>query len=151
MHFKDILDKNRIVFNLESNNKEAIIEEIAMLFVKDNTINKNDLNTLLNDLNEREKLSSTGMQDGIAIPHAKSSVVNKISLAVAIDKKGKDFSSMDEEPSTLFFMIIAPEYTKKEHLDVLALISKLTFNEEALEEMLNTDSPEKVIEILSSL
>ncbi len=151
MDIRDILDKNRIIFNLESSSKDAILEEIATLFVKDNIINKNDLDTLVNDLKEREKLSSTGMQDGIAIPHAKSSVVDKISLAVAIDKNGKDFSSMDEEPSTLFFMIIAPEYTKKEHLDVLALISKLTFNEEALDEMLNTNDPEKVIEILSSL
>lgn len=151
MKISDILDENRIVFGLKENTKEEIIREIATLFLNDGTVKKENFEKLIFDLLERENLSSTGMQEGIAIPHCKTSAVDKFSMAVAIDKKGKDFASIDDIKSTMFFMLIAPENSKREHLDILATISKLSFEDDLKEELLNTDSKLKVIEILSSL
>lgn len=91
------------------------------------------------------------MQDGIAIPHAKSSVVKRTSMVIAVDKNGKDFSSMDDEKSTLFFLIVAPDTTKREYLDILSNISKLSFEEEKLEKMINSTNSKQVIDIMNSL
>ena len=129
-----------------------IIEEIAKLFLNsDDIIEKDKFNVLVEDLLDRENLSSTGMQDGIAIPHTKSSAVKKMAMAVVISKDGKNFASMDEKLSKLFFMIVAPETIKREHLDILALIAKLSFEEELLNKLLNTSDKTEVIEILSKL
>ena len=103
------------------------------------------------EINEREKLTPTGMQDGIAIPHARTPFVKKLSLALGISNKGVDFESMDGEPSKLIFMIAAPEETKKEHLDLLAEISKLTYEEELIEQMENVDTIEEIFEKLKNI
>ncbi|MBE2990367.1 PTS sugar transporter subunit IIA, partial [Sneathia sp. DSM 16630] len=103
--------------------KEDIIKELLENFSKnDDVIEEGKFDVVLNDLYERENLSSTGMQDGIAIPHAKSSGVKKVSMVVAIDKDGKDFASLDEKKSKVFFLVVAPESTKREHLDILSVI-----------------------------
>ena len=152
MNIKDYLSENRISFVLEEETKDKIIEEIAKQFLNsDDIIEKDKFNVLLEDLIDRENLSSTGMQDGIAIPHAKSRAVKKIAMAVVISKEGKNFASMDEKLSKLFFMIVAPETIKREHLDILALIAKLSFEEELLNKLLNTSDKTEVIEILSKL
>lgn len=151
MNLESILNENRIVFKINANTKEGIIREISKLFINGDIVEEKDIDKLVLDLMERENLSSTGMQDGIAIPHAKSKVVKKIALAVAIDKEGKNFDSMDDIVSSLFFMIVAPEHSGQEHLEILQKISKLSFKEDKLEEMLNTNSKEKVIEILTEL
>ena len=117
MNITDFLNDNRIVFGLESKNKEDILREMASLFLKDNGIVKEGMfDTFFEDLIERENLTSTGMQDGIAIPHAKSPAIEKIALAVAIVPEGLDFDSFDGEPSKLLFMIASPESNKIEHL-----------------------------------
>lgn len=152
MNIKDYLSTDRISFVLEKESKDKIIEEIAKLFLNsDDIIEKDKFNVLVEDLLDRENLSSTGMQDGIAIPHTKSSAVKKMAMAVVISKDGKNFASMDEKLSKLFFMIVAPETIKREHLDILALIAKLSFEEELLNKLLNTSDKTEVIEILSKL
>ena len=84
------------------------------------------------------------MQDGIAIPHARTPLVKELSLALGISHEGVDFESMDGEPSKLIFMIAAPEETKKEHLDLLAEISKLSYEEELVEELKNASTIEEI-------
>lgn len=152
MKIKEILDDTRIIFNLNSTNKEDILNEIASLFVKDKIVEDKNLNELVLELMEREKISSTGMQDGIAIPHCKTNLVGKIKMALAISKEGKEFNSMDGLSTKLFFMIIAPVDCKSEHLEILSKISKLSFKEDLLEDLLNVcDDKNKVISILEQL
>lgn len=152
MNITDFLNDNRIVFGLESKNKEDILREMASLFLKDNGIVKEGMfDTFFEDLIERENLTSTGMQDGIAIPHAKSPAIEKIALAVAIVPEGLDFDSFDGESSKLFFMIASPESTKREHLDLLQKISKLSYEDELLEKLINTTEKVEVKKILGSL
>lgn len=152
MEIRQYLTEKNVIFKINATEKEDIIKELAMNFLNDDSvINSSDFDQLLSDLYERENLSSTGMQDGIAIPHAKSDVVKKVSMVVAIDKEGKNFASLDDQKSKIFFLVVAPSTTKREHLDILSTISKLTFEEEKLEKLLNSNSANEVIEILESL
>ncbi|MDO4639749.1 MAG: PTS sugar transporter subunit IIA [Leptotrichia hongkongensis] len=144
MKILEYLVPERIKVNLEGKTKEEIIKEMAQLFVKSEVLNSEDLEEFVKEINEREKLTPTGMQDGIAIPHARTPLVKELSLALGISREGVDFESMDGEPSKLIFMIAAPEETKKEHLDLLAEISKLSYEEELVEELKNALTIEEI-------
>ena len=137
--------------NLEGKTKIEIIKEVAQLFVKSGVLDSENLEEFVREINEREKLTPTGMQDGIAIPHARTPLVTKVSLALGISSEGVDFESMDGEPSKLIFMIAAPEETKKEHLDLLAEISKLSYEEELVEQIENVKSAEEIFEKLKNI
>ena len=116
----------------------------------DNIIDAEELEEYIEGRKEREKLTATGMQDGIAVPHAKSPSVHKIALALGISKEGINFESMDGEPSKYIFMIAAPKGTKQEHLDLLAMISELSYSEEVLEKLGKAQTKSEVIEILDN-
>lgn len=141
----------RVKLNLEGKTKTQIIKEMAQLFVKSGVLDSEDLEEFVKEINEREKLTPTGMQDGIAIPHARTPLVKKLSLALGISGEGVDFESMDGEPSKLIFMIAAPEETKKEHLDLLAEISKLSYEEELVEQIENVKTVEEIFEKLKNI
>ena len=144
MKILEYLIPERVKLNLEGKTKSEIIREMAQLFVKSGVLDSEDLEEFVKEKNEREKLTPTGMQDGIAIPHARTPFVKQLSLALGISKEGIDFESMDGEPSKLIFMIAAPEETKKEHLDLLAEISKLSYEEELVEELKRASTIEDV-------
>ena len=144
MKILEYLVPERIKVNLEGKTKEEIIKEMAQLFVKSEVLDSEDLEEFVKEINEREKLTPTGMQDGIAIPHARTPLVKELSLALGISREGVDFESMDGEPSKLIFMIAAPEKTKKEHLDLLAEISKLSYEEELVEELKTASTIEEI-------
>ena len=144
MKILEYLIPERIKVNLEGKTKEEIIKEMAQLFVKSEVLDSEDLEEFVKEINEREKLTPTGMQDGIAIPHARTPFVKQLSLALGISHEGVDLESMDGEPSKLIFMIAAPEETKKEHLDLLAEISKLSYEEELVEELKNASTIEEI-------
>ena len=144
MKILEYLVPERIKVNLEGKTKEEIIKEMAQLFVKSEVLKPEDLEEFVKEINEREKLTPTGMQDGIAIPHARTPLVKELSLALGISYEGVDFESMDGEPSKLIFMIAAPEETKKEHLDLLAEISKLSYEEELVEELKTASTIEEI-------
>ncbi|ERK50687.1 PTS sugar transporter subunit IIA [Leptotrichia sp. oral taxon 879] len=148
MKILEYLVPERIKVNLEGKTKEEIIKEMAQLFVKSEVLDSEDLEEFVKEINEREKLTPTGMQDGIAIPHARTPLVKKLSLALGISHEGVDFESMDGEPSKLIFMIAAPEETKKEHLDLLAEISKLSYEEELVEKIEKLTNVEEIFETL---
>ncbi len=146
----EYMSEDRIILNLKSQEKEEVFEEMAPLFVEDNIIDAEELEEFIEGLKEREKLTATGMQDGIAVPHAKSPSVHKIALALGISKEGINFESMDGEPSKYIFMIAAPKGTKQEHLDLLAMISELSYSEEALEKLGKAQTKSEVIGILGN-
>ena len=146
----EYMSEDRIILNLKSQEKEEGFEEMAPLFVEDNIIDAEELEEFIEGLKEREKLTATGMQDGIAVPHAKSPSVHKIALALGISKEGINFESMDGEPSKYIFMIAAPKGTKQEHLDLLAMISELSYSEEVLEKLGKAQTKSEVIGILGN-
>ena len=151
MKILEYLVPERVKLNLEGKTKTQIIKEMAQLFVKSGVLDSEDLEEFVKEINEREKLTPTGMQDGIAIPHARTPLVKELSLALGISGEGVDFESMDGEPSKLIFMIAAPEETKKEHLDLLAEISKLSYEEELVEQIENVKTAEEIFEKLKNI
>ena len=146
----EYMSEDRIILDLRSKEKEEVFEEMAPLFVEDNIIDAEELEEFIEGLKEREKLTATGMQDGIAVPHAKSPSVHKIALALGISKEGINFESMDGEPSKYIFMIAAPKGTKQEHLDLLAMITELSYSEEVLEKLGKAQTKSEVIGILGN-
>ena len=150
MKILEYLTPERVKLHLTGETKKEIIKEMAQLFVKSGELAPEDLEEFVKEINEREKLTPTGMQDGIAVPHVKSPSVHKIALALGISKEGINFESMDGEPSKYIFMIAAPKGTKQEHLDLLAMISELSYSEEVLEKLSQAQTKSEVLEILEN-
>ena len=110
-----------------------------------------DRDTACNDVLEREKTMSTGMNRGIALPHARTDGVDDLEVAVGIKKEGVDFESMDGEKSTLFILTLSPKKTMGPHLQFLAAIGAKLTNKDLCEEIMNSDSPEQAAALLSGV
>ncbi len=150
MRVQDYLTMERVNLNLQGTTKDEVFREMTELFVKSGIIAEENTEEFIEALMEREKLCSTGMQDDIAIPHAKAPCVSKLSLAFGISKNGIDFDSMDEEPSKLIFMIAAPK-GEKTHLDLLAEISKLSYEEDLVKKIETIQKGEELFELLNQI
>ena len=108
----------------------------------------NDREEYKNEILKREAQSSTGMEEGIAIPHGKTKAVKIPTVAIGISKKGVDYESLDGEPSHLFFMIAAPENSNDSHIELLSKITTLLLEDDIREALLNAKSKEEVLDIL---
>jgi PTS system nitrogen regulatory IIA component len=123
MRLADFLLKEYIMLSLKAREKRELLDEMATeLASKVEGLNRE---RLLEVLLEREKLGSTGIGHGVAIPHGKLKGVDGIIVAFGRSKKGVDFHSMDDRPVHLFFLIVAPENSTATHLKILASISRL--------------------------
>jgi PTS system nitrogen regulatory IIA component len=123
MRLAEILDEENILPDLRAKDKRGVLEELTETISKqDSSVDKT---TLVKVLMEREKLGSTGIGDGVAIPHGKINNVDHPIISFGRSKKGLDFESMDGQPVYLFFLIVAPENSSGFHLQVLAKIAKL--------------------------
>lgn len=123
MKILEILDEEMILSDLKAGGKKEAIEEMAKVAVRhDERLN---LDMLLDVLLEREKLGSTGIGDGVAIPHGKVPGIDEVIAVFARSTEGIDFESMDDKKAHLFFLLIAPENSSGAHLKALAKISRL--------------------------
>ena len=123
MKIIDMLKTDYILEELKSGNKRDVLKELAGSFMKIHQ--KLDSETTLNVLFEREKLGSTGIGEGIAIPHGKITGLDQLILSFGRSAVGIDFDAMDGKPVHLFFLLIAPENSAGQHLKTLAKISKM--------------------------
>ena len=123
MKIMDFLDKNAITVSLKADSKEGAIKELVDLMVKAGTIKNKD--EMAKTLLAREALGSTGIGQGIGIPHGKSKNIKDLVAAFGISQKGVNFDSLDGEPVYIFFLLIAPEESAGPHLKALARISRL--------------------------
>ena len=126
MKLTDILEKENIIPELKAGDKKKAIEELADTIVKTNSALDKD--SLVRVLLERESLGSTGIGDGVAIPHGKFHGLKDPVISFGRSKKGLDFESMDGQPVFLFFLLVAPEDSASIHLKALARIAKLLKN-----------------------
>lgn len=123
MHLTDILRPEMVWTDLRANNKPEIIRELAHLMAKnDRALDENVISEVLM---ERERLGSTGIQDGIAIPHGKVPGLERIVIACGRSPSGIDFDAHDQKPTHLFFVLLAPEFAAGQHLKALARLSRL--------------------------
>lgn len=128
MRLADFLKQEYIITDLKAREKRELLDEIVTDLASRNA--KVNREKLLEHLLEREKLGSTGIGHGVAVPHAKLKGLDEIIVTFGRSKKGVDFNSMDDQPVYLFFMIVAPENSAAAHLKVLAGISNLLKNQE---------------------
>ncbi len=123
MHLSEVFSADRVWPELSSANKEGVLHELSDLIARSEPqLNAGSLYTVLS---EREKLGSTGIEDGVAIPHAKVNGLPKIVVACGRSMGGLDFDAHDAKPTHLFFVLLAPENATGMHLKVLARLSRL--------------------------
>ena len=146
MKILDILDKECIIPELRSRTKEEVLEELtgALLNCKANL----DKESLVEVLLERERLGSTGIGDGIAIPHGKVQDLDELVLSFGRSTKGIEFDSMDGRPTHLFFLLIAPENSAGIHLRALAKISRLLKSSHFRQRLLEAGNEEELFEVI---
>jgi len=146
MNITDILDQKSIIAHLTSKNKKAVLEElVSHLAQYEDTVNKDEL---LKILLEREKLGSTGINDGIAIPHGKLKNIDRLLAVFGRSKGGVDFGAMDNKPSHLFFLLVTPESSAGAHLKALARISRIAQNETFRERCMKAETPEAIFQLI---
>lgn len=123
MKIMDFLNEKAVCANLRAQDKEGVIRELVDQLYKAGAIK--DKEELTNALLSRESLGSTGIGQGIGIPHGKSSKVKELVAAFGLSRKGVNFVSLDGEPVYIFFLLVAPEDSAGPHLKALARISRL--------------------------
>ena len=126
MRLSEILDAKNIIPDLKARDKKKALEELAETIV--NSRPSVDKNALVKVLMDRERLGSTGIGDGVAIPHGKLHGISEPVISFGRSIKGLDFESLDGQPVFLFFLLIAPENSASVHLKALARIAKLLKN-----------------------
>lgn len=125
MQVLEFLQEDAVACSLKGQTKEEVIRELVQLLVKAGAVKERDVSKFVQILLDREALGSTGIGQGVAIPHGKSSCVSELVGAVGISKAGLNFDSLDGEPAQIFFLLVAPEDSAGPHLKALARISRL--------------------------
>ena len=147
MRITDLLDARSILLDASPKSKNEALDQIVDLMVKSEKIN--DKEAYRKQVYAREEESTTGIGEGIAIPHGKCDAVTKPGLAAMVVKDGVDFDSLDGEPVTLMFLIAAPNTEDNIHLDVLSKLSVLLMNEEFTESLRNAKTVEEFMSIIN--
>ena len=135
MRITDLLDARSILLNASPKSKNEALDQIVDLMVKSEKIN--DKEAYRKQVYAREEESTTGIGEGIAIPHGKCDAVTKPGLAAMVVKDGVDFDSLDGEPVTLMFLIAAPNTEDNVHLEVLSRLSMLLMDEDFRNKLLH--------------
>ena len=125
MNITSFLDERAVSCGIKSQRKDAVIQELVECLAKAGSIKAKDVGPLVQTLLERESLGSTGIGQGVAIPHGKSDRVSKLVSAFALSAQGVDFDALDGEPVYVFCLLVAPENSAGPHLKALARISRL--------------------------
>ena len=146
MKIAELLGKDTIKLNLKANSKMEVLDQLVDVLYDAGRLNDKEL--YKEEILKRESLSSTGIGEGIGIPHGKTSAVKKASLALGIFRDGVEFDSLDGAPVNIVFMIAAPEGANNEHLETLSRLSVLLMNPEFKEGLLSSKVPEDVFSLL---
>jgi len=148
MDLVDYLPESRIVVNLDGKDKYQVMEKLLDVLVEEKKVF--DKERAWNDLVEREQYLSTGLENGLAVPHAKTDAVRELVVAFGLSKKGVEFDSLDGKPAHFIFLVLSPRETSGPHIKMLAQITRLFRNLEIGEKLLQANSPKEVREILQS-
>ena len=143
MKIQDVLNKNVMLFNLQATDKEGVINEMVQSLVDNGVVT--DFETFKTGIMNREAQTSTGLGDGIAMPHSKNEAVKEATVLFAKSNKGVDYASLDGQPTDLFFMIAAPEGANDTHLAALAELSKYLMKPGFADKLRQASTPEQVI------
>ena len=143
MKIQDVLNKNVMLFDLQATDKEGVINEMIQSLVDNGVVT--DFETFKAGIMNREAQTSTGLGDGIAMPHSKNEAVKEATVLFAKSNKGVDYASLDGQPTDLFFMIAAPEGANDTHLAALAELSKYLMKPGFADKLRQASTPDQVI------
>lgn len=143
MKIQDVLNKNVMLFDLQATDKEGVINEMVQSLVDNGVVT--DFETFKAGIMNREAQTSTGLGDGIAMPHSKNEAVKEATVLFAKSNKGVDYASLDGQPTDLFFMIAAPEGANDTHLAALAELSKYLMKPGFGNKLRQASTPDQVI------
>ena len=146
MNFTEILKRDFILDELEARNQHDVLAELVGVFAKGGV--RFDPEAMLQVLLERERLGSTGIGDGIAIPHGKLQGLDEILLSFGRSSEGIAFDAMDGKPVHLFFLLMAPENSAGLHLKILAKISRMLKDPALRDNLLRAKSKERIWRII---
>ena len=146
MRITELLDKRSIRIDGAPKSKNEALDQMVELMAKSGKIN--DLEAYRQEVYRREEEGTTGVGEGIAIPHGKGAFVDKPGLAAMVVKDGVDYDSLDGEPVHLIFLIAAPNTKDNVHLDVLSKLSVLLMDEDFSRALQNAKSPEEFMKIV---
>ncbi len=146
MNIEDMLEKEFIIENLKSRTKKEVLIELSDVFM--NSITAVNRDSLIEVLLEREKLGSTGIGEGIAIPHGKLAGLEKLVISFGRSMTGVDFDSLDGNPVYIFFLILAPENSAGQHLKALAKISRMLKDVSFRESLMNIKTSEEAYNLI---
>lgn len=147
MKITDLLNPAAIVGDIKATEKNGVLAELTDAIVK--ATGNLDRNEIIKVLQERELLGSTGIGEGVAIPHGKLKNIDQLLLSFGRSRKGIDFDSMDGKPAHLFFLLVAPEESVGVHLKTLARISKLLKNPAVRRRLLEVSGDESLYQIIA--
>ncbi len=147
IQLKQFLSSSRIALNLQSNTKKDIIAELVSYLETDTNYTQHDIQQFLEDVYEREEAISTGLEHGVAIPHARSDAIDTLKIVIGIKKEGIDFKAFDGNPCSIFVLIASP--LEGSHLEVLTKITILLNNSDFRQQVLQATSKQQVLNLFS--
>ncbi len=145
MKLSDLFNEQNIVLNVEPGPKKDLLERILKYLDAKDLIR--DYDHVLRDVIEREKVMSTGIGNGVAIPHAYTDGVDQLVAGFFRTRTGVDFDALDGEDVDLFFIILGPKASRRDHIKILAKISRLLNHENFREELRKTAGVEDVLNV----
>ena len=146
MKFSELINKNYIIPEFKSSTKKQVLEELVEALASNNV--EIDKVELLNALLEREKLGSTGIGDGVAIPHGKLNGLDNIILLFGKSGQGVDFDAIDRKPVCMVFLLVAPADSAGLHLKALARLSRMLREKEFKNSLLMASDAEALLKII---
>jgi fructose-specific phosphotransferase system IIA component len=146
MKLVSLLSENLIKVPLKTSQKVEVIKELLALLTEYQTVENAE--EVLEAILEREEILSTGLGNGVAIPHCKSGSVENFSVALGIHPRGVDFQSLDQQPAYIIFLLVGPENKPGLHIRLLSRISRIISREDVRQQILRAESSQEVYYIL---
>jgi PTS system fructose-specific IIA component/PTS system nitrogen regulatory IIA component len=151
MSFAELLQKNSIIFDLKANNRDDALRETLTKIEENGRLQEGTFDEILAKLIEREELGSTGVGNGIAVPHTKHSSFDTPLLCISRSSKGVSFGALDGEPVYLFFMLLSPDKNATDHLKALTFISTALRDEFFCKFLKNANSEEEMLDTVQEM
>lgn len=148
MKLSDLLHKDFIIAELKSTAKEDVINELIDLFNNDNRVI--DLKKVRGAVLDREKIMSTGVGKGFAIPHGKTSAVNEILAAFGKTERPIDYQALDNQPVHLVFLLVGKDNMVSTHIKLLSRISRMMTKDEFREKLIQAKSNDEIVELFKT-
>jgi len=148
MIFSDNINKSNILLKTKSINRWELIDELVELAVKNKEISSEDCEEIKKTLIDREKSMTTGIGNGVAIPHCASSKIKDVVCILSFNQQGIDFDSIDNQPVKIVILLIVPKNKLSQHIKTLANIAKMMSNNSVREKLLTLKTQESIIKTI---